>query len=168
MLRRLVQHSSLLSRHSLSSSVTKSSLVGLRHPPTPPLLVKAQCFSSQSNQTLSPLLRQLSFRTKTARSHLSQSPSNQLVFTKRSYVSTTVPATPPGTSRVVGFWLLGCSALVFTIIVVGGITRLTESGLSITEWKPVTGVWWPTSEEEWMQEFTKYKQSPEFKMSVHP
>ncbi|KZT41142.1 cytochrome oxidase assembly, partial [Sistotremastrum suecicum HHB10207 ss-3] len=68
------------------------------------------------------------------------------------------------TSRVVGFWLLGCSALVFAIVVVGGITRLTESGLSITEWKPVTGVWWPASEAEWMEEFTKYKQSPEFKM----
>lgn len=53
--------------------------------------------------------------------------------------------------------------MVFGIVVVGGVTRLTESGLSIVEWKPVTGVLPPLTNEEWMVEFEKYKQFPEFK-----
>lgn len=65
-----------------------------------------------------------------------------------------------------GYWLIGCAGLVFTIIVVGGITRLTESGLSIVEWKPVTGILPPLSDAEWEEEFTKYKATPEFKLSV--
>ncbi|KAB5594031.1 Heme A synthase [Ceratobasidium theobromae] len=65
---------------------------------------------------------------------------------------------------VVGYWLIGCAGLVFTIIVVGGITRLTESGLSIVEWKPVTGILPPLSDAEWEEEFTKYKATPEFKL----
>lgn len=56
------------------------------------------------------------------------------------------------------------STLVFAIIVVGGITRLTESGLSITEWRPVTGILPPLTHEEWVVEFEKYKGTPEFKM----
>jgi len=56
------------------------------------------------------------------------------------------------------------STLVFAIIVVGGITRLTESGLSITEWRPVTGILPPLTHEEWVLEFDKYKNTPEFKM----
>ena len=62
--------------------------------------------------------------------------------------------------------------LAFGVIVVGGVTRLTESGLSITEWKPVAGVLPPITQGEWEEEFTKYKATPEFKMyvteSVHP
>lgn len=64
----------------------------------------------------------------------------------------------------VGRWLLICSMLAFGVIVVGGVTRLTESGLSITEWKPVTGILPPISQAEWEEEFTKYKATPEFKM----
>lgn len=58
-------------------------------------------------------------------------------------------------------WLLGCSALVFGILVVGGLTRLTESGLSIVEWNLVTGVLPPITKEEWAQEWEKYRVSPE-------
>lgn len=61
-------------------------------------------------------------------------------------------------------WLFGCSLLVFGIIVVGGVTRLTESGLSITEWKPFTGTIPPLTREDWEVEFEKYKATPEFKM----
>jgi heme a synthase len=59
-------------------------------------------------------------------------------------------------------WLLAVAALVFTIVVVGGITRLTESGLSITEWKPLMGAIPPLSEAQWVAEFEKYKQIPEY------
>jgi heme a synthase len=59
-------------------------------------------------------------------------------------------------------WLMGVAALVFAMVVVGGITRLTESGLSITEWKPITGALPPLSEASWASEFAKYKQIPEY------
>ncbi|KTW30774.1 hypothetical protein T552_00486 [Pneumocystis carinii B80] len=62
----------------------------------------------------------------------------------------------------IGYWLLGCSSLVFGIVILGGLTRLTESGLSITEWKPITGILPPLSHEEWVSEFEKYKVTPEF------
>lgn len=64
----------------------------------------------------------------------------------------------------VGGWLLASAGLVFAVIVVGGITRLTESGLSITEWKPITGVLPPLSRAQWEEEFEKYKATPEFKL----
>ncbi|KAL6709939.1 Cytochrome c oxidase assembly protein cox15 [Coniothyrium glycines] len=69
---------------------------------------------------------------------------------------------PDSTSKSVAYWLLGSAASVFGIVVFGGLTRLTESGLSITEWRPVTGSLWPGSEADWESEFTKYKSSPEF------
>lgn len=59
------------------------------------------------------------------------------------------------------------SSLVLTIVVVGGVTRLTESGLSITEWNPITGMIPPLSPDEWEVEFTKYKATPEFHLLNH-
>jgi len=59
-------------------------------------------------------------------------------------------------------WLFGVAILVFIMVVVGGITRLTESGLSITEWKPVTGALPPLNEADWILEFEKYKTIPEY------
>jgi cytochrome c oxidase assembly protein subunit 15 len=58
-------------------------------------------------------------------------------------------------------WLIGCSALVFGIIVIGGLTRLTESGLSIVEWNPITGIRPPITDAEWDAEWEKYRLSPE-------
>ncbi|KAH0562747.1 hypothetical protein GP486_002596 [Trichoglossum hirsutum] len=71
---------------------------------------------------------------------------------------------PPTNAKVVAYWLLGSAASVFGIVVFGGLTRLTESGLSITEWRPVTGALPPMSAAEWDSEFTKYRSSPEFKL----
>ncbi|MEH6756884.1 MAG: COX15/CtaA family protein [Parasphingorhabdus sp.] len=59
-------------------------------------------------------------------------------------------------------WLLIVAFLVFLMVIVGGITRLTESGLSITEWKPLMGAIPPLSEVAWLSEFEKYKQIPEY------
>jgi cytochrome c oxidase assembly protein subunit 15 len=59
-------------------------------------------------------------------------------------------------------WLFGVALLVFCIVVVGGITRLTESGLSITEWKPLMGALPPLSEAQWLAEFGRYQQIPEY------
>ncbi|HMO76899.1 MAG TPA: COX15/CtaA family protein [Sphingopyxis sp.] len=60
-------------------------------------------------------------------------------------------------------WLWLVALLVIVVVGVGGITRLTESGLSITEWRPVSGVIPPTNEADWIEEFEKYKQIPEYK-----
>jgi cytochrome c oxidase assembly protein subunit 15 len=59
-------------------------------------------------------------------------------------------------------WLYFVAFLVFIMVIVGGITRLTESGLSITEWKLITGTLPPLSEAAWLSEFEKYKRIPEF------
>ncbi|MGR3636648.1 MAG: heme A synthase [Shimia sp.] len=63
-----------------------------------------------------------------------------------------------GARRGIRVWLMVLFALVVAMIVVGGLTRLTDSGLSITEWRPVTGALPPMSEVEWQSEFDKYKQ----------
>ncbi len=70
-------------------------------------------------------------------------------------------------SRSVTRWLLVMVILVIAMIVLGGATRLTNSGLSITEWKPITGALPPLSTEQWLIEFDKYKQIPEFS-AEHP
>jgi heme a synthase len=70
--------------------------------------------------------------------------------------------TPPDSRRAVAAWLLACCALVFVMVVVGGITRLTHSGLSIVEWKPVIGAVPPMGDAQWQAEFDKYKLSPEY------
>ncbi|KAF2153346.1 COX15-CtaA-domain-containing protein [Myriangium duriaei CBS 260.36] len=70
---------------------------------------------------------------------------------------------PTTNHKNVAYWLLGSAASVFGIVIFGGLTRLTESGLSITEWKPVTGSVPPTNQEMWEAEFELYKASPEFK-----
>ncbi len=60
-------------------------------------------------------------------------------------------------------WLFAVASLVFLMVVVGGITRLTESGLSITEWKPVTGAIPPLTHADWQHAFDLYKQTPEYR-----
>ena len=62
----------------------------------------------------------------------------------------------------VGVWLAICAAVVYLMIVVGGITRLTQSGLSMVEWEPLMGIIPPLSTDEWMRVFNLYRQSPEY------
>jgi cytochrome c oxidase assembly protein subunit 15 len=78
-----------------------------------------------------------------------------------------VPSAQPLGSRarpvVLSRWLFAVAALVFAMVVVGGITRLTESGLSITEWKPVSGAIPPLGHADWQHAFDLYKQTPEYR-----
>jgi cytochrome c oxidase assembly protein subunit 15 len=69
-----------------------------------------------------------------------------------------------GARRGIRAWLVVLFLLVAMMIAVGGLTRLTDSGLSITEWKPVTGAIPPLSEADWVTEFDKYKATPEFQL----
>ncbi|CZS96926.1 hypothetical protein WAI453_010243 [Rhynchosporium graminicola] len=71
---------------------------------------------------------------------------------------------PETSSNAVGYWLLASAGSVFGLVVFGGLTRLTESGLSITEWRPVTGSLPPLSAADWDSEFSLYRASPEFKL----
>lgn len=75
-----------------------------------------------------------------------------------------IDATPQSTHRPLALarWLFIVAALIVAIVAVGGITRLTESGLSITEWKPVTGTIPPLSEAQWQAEFAAYQQIPQY------
>lgn len=66
--------------------------------------------------------------------------------------------------RAVRLWLLAVAALVVAMILVGGATRLTDSGLSITEWKPIHGAIPPLSAADWEEEFEKYRQIPEYEL----
>jgi cytochrome c oxidase assembly protein subunit 15 len=65
-------------------------------------------------------------------------------------------------SKPVAIWLFVVAALVLGMVVLGGATRLTDSGLSITEWKPVTGVVPPLSQADWQAEFARYRQIPQY------
>lgn len=65
-------------------------------------------------------------------------------------------------SNAIAIWLLVLAGLVFAMVLVGGATRLTDSGLSITEWRPVTGIIPPLGSEAWDTEFEKYRQIPEY------
>lgn len=64
--------------------------------------------------------------------------------------------------RAVATWLLIVAAMIVGIVVVGGITRLTNSGLSITEWKPITGIIPPLTDAQWQAEFANYQRIPEY------
>lgn len=64
--------------------------------------------------------------------------------------------------RLIAYWLFFCAAVIFGMILLGGVTRLTESGLSMVDWKPFMGVIPPMSEADWQHMFAKYKQFPEY------
>jgi heme A synthase len=72
-----------------------------------------------------------------------------------------VPQSPQSTA--VRCWLIGVAALIALMVLVGGATRLTESGLSIVEWKPVTGSLPPLTDAQWHEAFEGYKQIPQYR-----
>ena len=69
--------------------------------------------------------------------------------------------------RAVAAWLFACCALVFAMVVVGGVTRLTHSGLSIVEWQPIVGTLPPLTDAGWQQAFAKYQATPEYRLVNH-
>ncbi|MCP3408978.1 COX15/CtaA family protein [Bradyrhizobium sp. CCGB01] len=75
----------------------------------------------------------------------------------------TMISAPSEPHRAVRWWLLSVAALIALMVLVGGATRLTESGLSIVEWKPVTGSVPPLSETQWTEAFEAYKKIPQYR-----
>jgi cytochrome c oxidase assembly protein subunit 15 len=83
-----------------------------------------------------------------------------------SAVSASTAAAPPRSrapQRRVAAWLFVCCVLVFAMVVVGGVTRLTHSGLSIVEWQPIVGTLPPLDAAQWQETFAKYQQTPEYR-----
>ena len=76
---------------------------------------------------------------------------------------TAIPARQASSYRAIRAWLLSVAALIALMVLVGGATRLTESGLSITEWKPVTGALPPLSQAEWEKAFEAYQLIPQYR-----
>src|SRR5579863_7294144 len=67
-------------------------------------------------------------------------------------------------TKPIAIWLFLCCAMIFAMVVIGGITRLTWSGLSITEWRPVTGAIPPLSAADWQAEFAKYQATSQYRL----
>ena len=76
--------------------------------------------------------------------------------------ATTAPAEGIGHDRAVGLWLLACAVMILAMAVIGAVTRLTGSGLSIMEWAPISGALPPLSQSEWERLFALYRQIPEY------
>jgi heme a synthase len=76
---------------------------------------------------------------------------------------TGISAQPMMTNRAVRWWLLAVAALIALMVLVGGATRLTESGLSIVEWKPVTGTLPPLTDAQWHEAFEGYRKIPQYR-----
>ena len=70
---------------------------------------------------------------------------------------------PPTAARPIAVWLIAIAILIFIMVVVGGVTRLTRSGLSIVEWNPVMGALPPLTEQQWLDELAKYRLTPEYR-----
>jgi cytochrome c oxidase assembly protein subunit 15 len=77
------------------------------------------------------------------------------------------PAAPSPRPRAIANWLMLVAAMVFAMVVIGGITRLTESGLSITRWEPISGAIPPLGADAWQAQFDLYKQSPQYATQGH-
>jgi len=103
--------------------------------------------------------------------HVKLAPTSQpiIAYDVSQESSLAFPSGPPAATaaaphrRAVSAWLLVCCALVFAMVVVGGVTRLTHSGLSIVEWQPIVGTLPPLGDGAWQETFEKYKLTPEYR-----
>ncbi|KAJ3484429.1 hypothetical protein NLI96_g5652 [Meripilus lineatus] len=138
-----------------------SCLRGIHHTSAVRSILQANKLAPIATRTSIPLPNPRSTVLSTFASALSQA---DLASESEAASAETLPTlTPPSVS----YWLVFSATLVFAVIVVGGVTRLTESGLSIVEWQPITGILPPLTKAEWEKEFDKYKETPEFKMINH-
>lgn len=135
----------------------------------------ARCSSLKSNGALRfpvsslPLLRNPVKNFSDTRLLTRVKEFSKIIRQKSSTVSTTAQVCKPlpaNADKAVGLWLLGCSGMVFVAVILGGVTRLTESGLSMVTWR-LLGEKMPWSQAEWISEFEKYQQYPEFKFKNH-
>ena len=65
--------------------------------------------------------------------------------------------------NIILIWLILAALIIISTVIIGGYTRLSNAGLSIVEWKPITGIYFPIAESSWIEELNKYKASPEYR-----
>ena len=82
----------------------------------------------------------------------------------KQIMSSKVISAPSASDRQIALWLFTVAGFVMLMVLVGGLTRLTDSGLSITEWAPIRGALPPFTQADWLAEFEKYKQIPEYQL----
>jgi heme a synthase len=113
-------------------------------------------------------MRRLAWLSRDMRRHTHQEPPIHSRSLEPAHIEMARVAAPSAadarTARAVAAWLLACAALVFLMVVVGGVTRLTHSGLSIVEWQPIVGTLPPLNDAQWQETFAKYRQTPEYKL----
>uniref|UniRef100_A0A8D8MKR0 Cytochrome c oxidase assembly protein COX15 homolog n=1 Tax=Culex pipiens TaxID=7175 RepID=A0A8D8MKR0_CULPI len=124
-----------------------------------PLLRSAQSYSNFALKNLSPCRSFLTGRSPSLLQNVQKTNALRTALTRYC----TKPDPVEKGRKAVGYWLLGCSGMVFVAVVLGGVTRLTESGLSMVTWK-LLGEQMPRTQQEWQDEFERYQQFPEFKM----
>ncbi|KAK0258039.1 Cytochrome c oxidase assembly protein cox15 [Friedmanniomyces endolithicus] len=131
-------------------------------------LLRNQRASTPKKPLYQPIRTHIRSQSTISATHQPSSPLaalSQTISRQAAPSTTPKPSSFPATSTPsVAYWLLASATSVFGIVVFGGLTRLTESGLSITEWRPVTGSFPPLDPQTWEAEFARYRQSPEFKM----
>jgi len=105
-------------------------------------------------------------KSKVTKQHVSKFLSSfrrSTTLAQSAAVARTFPDISPGAQKAVGIWLAVVTSMVYGAVLIGGLTRLTESGLSITKWDPITGIKPPRTPEEWEHAFDLYKASPEYR-----
>jgi cytochrome c oxidase assembly protein subunit 15 len=88
---------------------------------------------------------------------------NSFKFNTTNAAEQTIKVEVKNGQKIVGYWLGGCSIMVAGAVVLGGVTRLTESGLSMVDWRLIKDMLPPKNQQEWIDEFEKYKEFPEWK-----
>jgi hypothetical protein len=140
--------------HQLSSFINVRNYISAFKNCTSALNVNKHSMSSSSMR-----LQRIYFNRSLLSQHLS---------TTNSVSGFSNPHPPPleVSKKQVAYWYFFSAFLVFGIVLLGGVTRLTESGLSIVEWNLIRGMKPPTNDKEWEAEFEKYKDFPEYKLYV--
>jgi cytochrome c oxidase assembly protein subunit 15 len=94
---------------------------------------------------------------------MKSAPASSPACSSSARLALRIAAAPARDRHSIAAWLLVCCAMVFAMVAIGGITRLTESGLSIVEWQPFAGALPPLSDGEWQRLFDLYRQTPEYR-----
>lgn len=156
--------SSSISSHAQARSTSKHTILPLLSLlPTRPCLASSPLRSPVSGRATLDRLA-VAFHSSARRANASSvAPATTVLPETSSSPSSSSPPPSEPTARIVGYHSLFLAFLVYTIVLVGGLTRLTESGLSITEWNPgFKGMWLPSTDEQWEGEWAKYRETPEF------
>lgn len=133
------------------------------HVPVQGLLVCKQCFQGAKSSIVRSYRPLNSARGKTLRLSLfTQSSKTWAAAFRRAATASSSVEVSAQAQKIVGSWLVGCAGMCFGAVILGGVTRLTESGLSMVDWRLIKDMKPPGSEKEWMAEFDRYKQYPEY------